>query len=435
MRILWTPEQALGLAPDKYTIKTGRTFAQPERWANLGYNHCLAWAEFPLKNKDPFQIKLQLSEARFACNCFSRKSPCTHIISLLLLFIEQPHCFTETTPPDWVDHAFSEPKANVPSLPPANFATIDRQRQANISAGLQELDLWLADLVRSGFAVALDKPKSYWFQMADRLVDMQLGLLAGQIRQLATIPNSRPDWPEQLMAKIGRLHLLAESFNRFDSLPPAIQADLRAAVGWLPRPTPENAGPGQPDRWHVLGRSQEQEGKQKLQRTWLWGQTHNQPAMIFQLVHGQQSPNFGLIVGTWVEADLAFYPGSVPLQAQLKEQRQRGQSTHFVKGFNTLKAGLTAYTQAITANPWLSPFPLALTRMRLEQRAKQWFLRDEAGYALPLSPTFSHGWHLLALSQGQTLALFGEWDGQHFQPLSVWHEGCLLELHILGGVT
>ena len=85
MHILWTPEQALGLAPDRYSLKMGRTFAQPDRWSNLGCNQQAAWGEFPVSGKPPFRTRLNLAELRFDCSCFNRKFPCTHSVSLLLL--------------------------------------------------------------------------------------------------------------------------------------------------------------------------------------------------------------------------------------------------------------------------------------------------------------------------------------------------------------
>jgi hypothetical protein len=41
---------------------------------------------------------------------------------------------------------------------------------------------------------------------------------------------------------------------------------------------------------------------------------------------------------------------------------------------------------------------------------------------LPISPAFDRGWHLLALSGGHPVTLFGEWDGDQFLPMSVWVE-------------
>lgn len=435
MHILWTPEQALGLAPDRYSLKMGRTFAQPDRWSNLGYNQQAAWGEFPVSGKPPFRTTLNLAELRFDCTCFNRKFPCTHSLSLLLLLIEQPEIFTPSPPPDWVTAWLKNLSPPAPAHHSDRPAAADRQRQANLMAGLQELDLWLRDLLRSGFAAAQEKPKSYWIQMADRLVDMQAGNLAGEIRQIPTLLDSHSDWPEHLLKKLGRLHLLIQGFARLDRLPEPMQADLRAAVGWLPRPTETPTGRPQHDHWHVLARRTEQEGKQRLQRTWLWGNQHNQPALIIDLAYGRQPLDTSLVVGTVIEAELHFHAGTVPLQAHLTTRHRLTQAQDFIAGTASIKAALDRYTTALTTNPWSAYFPLALTAVTPLHLDQAWFIRDQAGYALPLPPKFEYGWHLLALSQGHPLSLFGEWDGRHFQPLTVWQHGRLLELHLLGGVT
>ena len=51
-------------------------------------------------------------------------------------------------------------------------------------------------------------------------------------------------------------------------------------------------------------------------------------------------------------------------------------------------------------------------------------VRDREGRSLPLSPRFGQGWLLSALTGGYPFALFGEWNGESLQPLSLWAEGC-----------
>jgi hypothetical protein len=51
-----------------------------------------------------------------------------------------------------------------------------------------------------------------------------------------------------------------------------------------------------------------------------------------------------------------------------------------------------------------------------------WAVLDADRRALPLAPTFRHAWRLAALSGGQPLGLFGEWNGELLLPLSVYTE-------------
>jgi hypothetical protein len=305
--------------------------------------------------------------------------------------------------------------------------------RTTLRAGLQELELWLQDLVRTGFATAQGQPKSYWLDMAERLVDAQAGEVADEVRRLATIPGSDEAWPERLLQRIGRLSLLIQGFARFETLPPEMQADLQLAVGWLPRLPNHKPNPIR-DKWYILGRQLEQSGKQKLQRLWLWGEQTNQAALLLHIAHRGQTLDTGLLPGTVLEADLGFYPSAVPLRAHLLTQHDLGQPRQRNIGYPTIKTAMQVYAQAITASPWLPYFPLALHAVTTARLQEKWVVRDQRGYLLPLPHKYESGWHVRALGREGQLSLFGVWDGQYLQPLSLWREDWWGEPHTWGGV-
>lgn len=88
-----------------------------------------------------------------------------------------------------------------------------------IGAGLQELDLWLRDLIRQRLASAQGRPFRYWDDVAARMVDAQAPGVGSQVRRQAGIVRSGDGWPVRLLAQAGRLHLLAEAWTRYDTLP------------------------------------------------------------------------------------------------------------------------------------------------------------------------------------------------------------------------
>ncbi len=437
---MWTTEQVLGLAPDKYSFNISRNFAVSEKWITLGYNHASAWGEFAIKNKPPILTQIDLSDLDFACDCAARKSPCNHCLGLLLLLVEQPDAFVSADPPDWVASWLAvnarsrKNRRHLVSPNSAAQAENRRRRQANISAGLQELEIWLRDLVRVGMAAAQNRPKTYWTQIADRMVDARAGEVARELRRVADIPDHSADWPERLLCRIGRLYLLIRGFNQLETFPAEMQADLRAAVGWLPRADEIPPDSRLRDRWYVLGKQLEHEGKQKLKRTWLWGESSNRSALIYDIAYGKQPLDFSLVTGTILEAELCFHPSAVPLRAQIAARYRTLQPHEPFIGQTSVKAALAQYAQAVTANPWLRHFPLALASVGIERHGARWVLRDSAGYLLPLPEKFEHGWHLYALDRGGSLHLFGEWDGDCLYPLSIWKDDRLLELKILKGV-
>ena len=84
---------------------------------------------------------------------------------------------------------------------------------------------------------------------------------------------------------------------------------------------------------------------------------------------------------------------------------------------------LGRYAAALAQNPWIEAFPLSLCDVTAFPTAGGWLLCDSSGYVLPLAPRFDGAWHLLALSGGHPIGVFGEWNGEHLHPLAVWAEG------------
>ena len=104
-----------------------------------------------------------------------------------------------------------------------------------------------------------------------------------------------------------------------------------------------------------------------------------------------------------------------------------------VPGFNSLQHARAAYGKALSVNPWLRNFPLVITQVQPEPDGGGWVLRDQEGYVVPLPKPFMYGWHLQVMSSTAGSALFGEWDGLQFKPLSAYHNDRWLTLRVLRG--
>jgi hypothetical protein len=238
------------------------------------------------------------------------------------------------------------------------------------------------------------------------------------------------------LERLSQIYLLIEGFKRLESLPASTQADIRTLVGWsqereelLATATPENT---QRDVWLVLGQTLETEDKLRTQRSWLWGQASKRAALILNFAAPGQPLDTSLIIGSNFEAELVFYPSAVPLRAITKERLAA--PTPFAPeiflnveiGYADLSSAIQAYASALGRNPWLDQFPMLLTNvipLHASQAAtptQYWWLRDDAGHKLAISARFQKGWQLLALSGGQPLLVFGEYDGDYFMPLGVW---------------
>jgi hypothetical protein len=288
---------------------------------------------------------------------------------------------------------------------------------------VEELGRWLRDLVRQGLADAQSRPHSFWDSVAARMVDAQAPGLARMLRELSGVPASGEGWQARLLERLALLHLLLEGYRRLETLPPATQADIRAAFGWAQSQDELLAAAGARDRWLVLGQRVEDEDNLRVQRTWLWGTGSQRPALVLAFAAAGQPLDRSLVPGTALDADLAFFPGSYPLRALVKQRHAPPAPLDRMPGHADLGAATGAYAGALARVPWLGRFPMAIESVIPIRSGEGWAVRDAAGAALPLPASFSHGWRLLAISGGQPLALFGEWDGAVLLPLSVWAEG------------
>jgi hypothetical protein len=445
-----TTEQLLGLAPDYSIQRAGRTLVTVTDWSHAGWDSHFLWAVFPDARQPPVQTAISLSTLLGVCSCPSAKFPCRHILALLLHRVGQAGPPAASERPDWVyqqlvaDNRQTGPIINSHSEQHKQVKRFEdsspkaeSQRLAAIRAGLLELERWLKDLVQQGMANALQKPKRFWLDAADRLVDAYAEPLARDVRELATLPGNGRDWPERVLARLGLLYLFIQGFKRYDQLPPAAQGDLRAAIGWpLPRPSDDPARQVA-DRWLVLGRRQEVADRRRQQRLWLWGQASERFALLTDDAPVKQNQGLCLPTGLFMQTSLSYYQSNWPLPAEptAAVTLSAEAAEQPAVGETSIEQAIRGYAQARTANPWLRVFPLALRAVRVERAQASWRVRDHAGNVLPLPPRFSQGWQLLALSTDKPLSLFGEWNGFAFTPLSVHLQGQWHDLHRWRGLV
>lgn len=435
--VSWTTEQIIALAPDDASLKAARSVARPGKWLVLGQNDHALWGEFQGSGGAPYQIGIDPSETAFKCSCPSRKFPCKHALGLLLLAMGQPDAVPVGEPPAWLTEWQAKREQNAqrksaranaeteldPEQQAKRAAARDKrsaERQRKVEAGLEELERWLRDLIRQGLAHAQKQPARYWDAMAARLVDAQAPGLARWVREMASMPASGEGWSERLLARLGLLQLLLEGYRRLDSLPEPLQADIRSRIGWTWQEVDLPTESWMRDRWLVVGQRAYQEDAMRVRRAWLWGRHSRRWALVLDFAHQSQPMPPLPAPGTWLEAELGFFPGQYPLRALLRNStpvEDRAMPPTLADGAVLLKE----YAEALAQQPWLEIQPAILAEtMPVRGEANAWLLRDAGAHLLPCHPGFTDPWRLLALSGGQPLMVFGEWNGGQFWPLSAW---------------
>ncbi len=423
----WTPERILALAPDSSSASAGRGLAAKKNWVTLGKTETAIWGECQGSGKNPYQTRIDPLEPAFKCSCPSRKFPCKHGLGLFLLLQSDIAAFTQDTPPAWVtewlegrakrSEAKESKKAEVAADPKAAEKRIVA-RAKKVSAGLEELQIWLRDLVRTGLSSVQNKPYSFWDGMGARLIDAQAPGVARMVRELAGIASSGEGWAERLLERLAKIHLLCEAYSRIETLPEPVQADVRTAIGFTQSQDELLEQTGIQDHWQVLGMVEGIQDRLRSRRAWLRGEKSGRYAMLLDFAHGNLPFERMLEPTSILLGDLVYFPSNHPTRAVIKKaERDLEQVVKKLEGLANFEAMLEQYANAIAAQPWLERIPIIVSSLIPHQSGAAWVLRDSSEHILPLQPNYAHTPTLLAVSGGHPITVFGEFDGLNFLPL------------------
>jgi len=193
--IVWSAEQVLALAPDAGGAAAGRKLGSPAPWSGTGQAEAdgAVWGLCEGSGRSPYRTVVDLGGPAYKCSCPSRKFPCKHALGLLLLWSDGQVGPAEA--PEWV-HAWLQTrvaKAAAPAAPRSPDADAARgradRRADRVAGGIDELDRWLADNVRTGLATVPGGGYRHFESVAARMVDAQA---PGWPARCAACPGSPP---------------------------------------------------------------------------------------------------------------------------------------------------------------------------------------------------------------------------------------------------
>ena len=447
-----TADQVAGLAPDAGSLTAGRGLASERLWSALGQSGHALWGLCQGSGSKPYQTQADLSGPAFRCSCPSRKFPCKHALGLLLLAAGSPATVPASQPPEWAAEWLASRERRAERGPgtaqtgpertgiankrepadPQAQARREARREARVQSGLEELERWLHDLVRQGFAKARERPYRFWDEAAERLVDAQAPALAGRVQAMGGIAAAGGGaWVEALLEEAGLVQLIISAHRRLDHLPEATRADVRGLIGWTVSHDDVLAGERLRDRWAVLGRVVEAEARLRVQRVWLHGLGTRRDALVLSFAVAGQSLEASLAAGTVIDASLAFYPSGAPLRALVAERHAAPEPLRGPPGAlgdGSVADALAARAAALAAQPWLWRLPVCLASVVPVPHDGGWLAAEPDGLAVTLACDDISGWRLAGLAGGGPVGLFGEWRREAVRPLSVFAEGRLVLL-------
>ncbi|WP_285703183.1 SWIM zinc finger family protein [Microtetraspora sp. NBRC 16547] len=481
----WSRDQVLALAPDAASQKAATGVSSPGKWSALGVTPEVLWGECKGSGSKPYRACVDLSEPAYRCSCPSRKFPCKHSLGLLLLWSADGVPAAEE-PADWVaewldqrrDRALKQASRLTAAQEaavretaaqrgaPAGTAGPDgrahgddgdgaagsggpggsgrpdrraQQREQRVTAGLSELERWLADQIAQGVAGARQTGPADWDAIAKRMVDAQAPGVAGMFTRLSGVLREE-EWPGRLLGEYALVHLLAVAHRRTAELPSALGDVVRSRIGFpLARET-VLASPAVRDRWDVIGSRDEEQDRLIARRVWLRGRETGRAALVLSFAPVGQALDASLVSGTTVDADLAFYPGSAPLRA-LVARRHGAVQAGPPPGLSAARIpGLLA--GVLAGDPWTESWPVVLSGV-VPANDGGWLLADPGPLdsgpldsgpldsgpdlvpevsGLRLDSSIGTPWRLLAVSGGHPVTVACEWTPRGLRPLTTWDE-------------
>jgi hypothetical protein len=442
----WSPAQVAALAPDAGSARAARAVGGPGHWRAAGRLDDILWGLCRGSAAHAYQVCVDLSGPAYRCSCPSRKVPCKHALGLLLLWAEGnvPTAVRPERAAAWLAARAAAALAAGPApaagdagvsgdVPPGDRRPVvvepapapDRAREkraderaARVRAGLDELDRWLADQVRRGLVAPESTSRSAWEGAASRLVDAQAGALANRVRRATELLDVGPSGLGAVLGELATLHALAVAGRRPGALDADLATSVRTAVGWTVSREEVLSGTPVTDRWHVVGRSDTEEHRITVRRTWLLGERTGRWGLLLDFAAFGQTLAEDPAVGMVLHADLHHFPGRVPIRALVGVEHDPAE--HDVEGppASTVAGTLADAGWAIAREPWLERWPgVVRATPAVRSTGRGWALVDETG-ALALTDDRAIA-TLLAVSGGHPVVVAGEHRTAGFAPLAV----------------
>lgn len=440
------------LAPDQAALAAAAKLKKSGPWSLLGSDDAgTIWGECQGSGASPYRVVCSEMDYGTKCTCPSRKFPCKHALALLWMRADGAHRFDPAPAPDWVtdwlgrrrksaaaprqaqSDKVSASAAQAQTIEPAvedpkaaARATAQRERnraerEASIRAGLDELDIWIADALQAGLASFMPAAGERCRKIVRRLVDAKAPGLAALVERLPADVFSAPEpsRTDRLIERLAVLHLIAAAYRNQDRLPDAAKSDIRHVVGW-PITREALLADAQAlrvrDRWMVVNTVVEvQADKLRRLETWLW-RLGEGPAPRFAVLIDFVPVSLGKsgiahALGEIFEAELVFFPSAVPLRAVIAQQT--GAPTRgapWPRPSDDLTGAVARLNAMLAARPWSSDLPFAAQGARVVASGKALWLTDTAG-AISLPIRHDEDDLALPLVGLDDIDVFGCWNG------------------------
>lgn len=308
---------------------------------------------------------------------------------------------------------------------PAAVATAAERRRSRVEGGLQELDRWLADQIRTGLAGLPKLGYPHFDAIAARMVDAQAPGVAGVLRGLPASLGAA-DWPDRVLHEFAGLHLLSRAHARIDDLPTDLAATVRSRIGYPTAKADVLASPAITDSWWAVGAVDVTDQQLRRRRVWLHGVETGLTGVWLTFAPSGMSFDESILPGLGVSGPLHRYPGVGQPRVLLGNPSEQPPAPLRWAGESVAQIRIR-FAELVAADPWTVRMATAIEGLPVRGE-DGWWLRDRDGNGCPLiGPAADAGgidragqpWPLLAQSGGEPITVFGEWSAAGLMPLSM----------------
>ncbi len=448
MSLNLTEDQVIQLAPDAASVKAGKGLATKAKWVLLQQNENAIWGHCQGSGKTPYQTAIDVTNIAFKCSCPSHKFPCKHGLGLLLLYAAHADYFPTADDPDWVSSWLAKREASaekkVQKAAAKAEAPVDEAAQAKRQAsrhqkvmnGIDDLQIWMKDLLRNGLLNVPERAYSLFENIARRMVDAQAPGLASRLRTIADIDFYEDTWKYELVDQLGKLFLLTEAYRNIDRQPEAWQQEIRTQVGYPQAKEEVLAGETVADHWMVLHKRSRRVNDINTEMFWLYGRASRRFALFFNFIIPGSLPEYSLLPGSTYEGRLCFYKGVNATRALFKDSALSREE--FMPLCHAgLQEAAQGYRQAVQQNPFAENVPLLVENVRLAVHSpigfvnegdaitainKPLYLQDKNGASFPIQLQEGMTTDILAITGGQPFSAFLLANATSWELNSIWYQ-------------
>jgi len=425
--VQFSEEQIWALAPDEASKKAGKDLAYSEKWITKGYNDLAIWGECKGSGSKPYETQIHIETITCKCSCPSRKFPCKHSLGLLILYVKNKAIFTHSTEPTWVTDWLKKKKEQSAKKEESKEKPINEISQAKrlqareelVDSGIEELLIWMKDVIKNGIVSFPEKGTSILHHLAKRMVDAKSQGLASLLRKMAAIDFYTEGWENIFLSHLFNLYLVVSGFKNKSNINELLLEDIKGNIGFIKTQEQLKILDGITDNWIVIGKQTTQEDDMMIERNWLYGCSSKQYALIIHFSVRWQVNSLLLVPGSCIHATLVFYPSAHPLRAIIKEQFAVVESPKF-KGADNWDEVSNSIQNCKQIMPLMIDLPFIIHQVIPVFHQNSWWLKDVENKMVRLPKKFSSLFDLLAISGGNAVDISVVGNGLIFQPIGVW---------------